>query len=267
MSKKNLLVAGGLVVTRDGAVRLVVPTVTDGLVCMTADNKAVKVDKLTDDLDGNRYGAGKDVMKVYGPMKTVAVGRLFDTNDRDLLFDRDAGVCASVAPSSPTPCCGGCTSSTDTPVAPSTPASSGTTDGFSKSDLVAGMLVETQDGKQRLILPTSDKGLVAADADSKFIRLDKLNEDMTIADYRKEGKNIVKVWDVAGGDTTDFYSEDARELLYDRNAVKEAEADANAGDTTDSSPTTPETVDADTASAVVKALDALTAAIQNFIGA
>lgn len=196
MSKKtNLFVAGNLIITRDGKARLVADTVDSGLIAMTADGKGIRADKLDDDLKAVEYKSTKDVMKVYGPMQDIS-GRLFETTNRPLLFDRDAVVATTT------------TTTTQT--------MEGT--GMTKANVVAGMLVVTKDGKKRLVLPTADKGLVAADKDAKFICLDKMNDDLTIKDYKKDEKNIMQVYSVADGTTTDFYSTEGRTLLFDRNA-------------------------------------------------
>ena len=90
MTKGNL-VAGMLVVTADGKVRVVLPTKADGLVLMSADNKALKVSKLADDLSNGSYRTDKAIVQVYDVMNDVN-GHVFDTTNRDLLFDKVTGV-------------------------------------------------------------------------------------------------------------------------------------------------------------------------------
>lgn len=206
MTKANLQV-GMMVVTENGVARLVMPTKNDGLVLVSADNKMLKVDKMNDDLTRNRYKQGNDVVKVYDIMDN-ANGELFTETGRTLLFDRAASVadyeddydeeeyyddCCDCED------CGDC---------------NGT---FTKANVAPGMLAVTRDGKNRLAIPTSDRGLVLATSDSKFICVDKLNDDLTIAGYTNAGKNVDKVYGFAAGVTTDFYSTDNRSLLFDRN--------------------------------------------------
>lgn len=206
MTKANL-VAGMMVVTENGVARIVMPTKTQGLILVSQDNKALRVDKLNDDLTRNRYKAGNDVIKVYDIMDDVN-GELFSETGRQLLFDRASDSCD----------CDDCDceeeydeDETETPAETDTTA-------FTKADVTPGMLAVTRDGQNRLAIPTTDMGLVLATPDSKFIRMDKLNDDLTIADYRKDGKNVDKVYGVASGVTTDFYSTNNRALLFDRDA-------------------------------------------------
>jgi len=214
MTKANLKV-GMMVVTENGKARLVMPTKNDGLVLVSADNKMLKVDKMNDDLTRNRYKAGNDVVKVYDIMDD-ADSKLFSDTGRDLLFDRATGFDDFATTSEVVDdyeddeecydcecgvSCEGCTC-TDT--------------GFTKANVTPGMLAVTRDGQNRLAIPTADMGLVLATEDSKFVRLDKLNDDLTIAGYRDANKNVDKVYGVASGVTTNFYSTDNRSLLFER---------------------------------------------------
>lgn len=211
MTKANLQV-GMMVVTENGVARLVMPTKNDGLVLVSADNKMLKVDKMNDDLTRNRYKAGNDVVKVYDIIDD-ANGELFSDTGRDLLFDRAAGVDVDYVDDyddydddeyyDDEECCD---------------CEDCTCGDFTKADIAPGMLAVTRDGKNRLAIPTSDKGLVLATPDSKFICVDKLNDDLTITGYTNAGKNVDKVYGVASGVTTDFYSTDNRSLLFDRDA-------------------------------------------------
>lgn len=215
MTKRNLQV-GMMVVTENGVARLVIPTKNDGLVLVSADNKMLKVDKMNDDLTRNRYKAGNDVVKVYDIMDD-ANGELFSDTGRDLLFDRVTGednVADDVADDFVDEdyeddeeyydeCCD---------------CEDCTCGDFTKANITPGMLAVTRDGQNRLAIPTADMGLVLATPDSKFVRLDKLNDDMTIRDYRNANKNVDKVYGIASGVTTDFYSTDNRSLLFDRDA-------------------------------------------------
>jgi len=200
--RKSDLVAGMMVVTENGVARLVMPTKNDGLVLVSADNKMLKVSKMNDDLTRNRYRAGNDVVKVYDIMDN-ADSELFTEEGRDLLFDRAAGVDNVVVNDNyeDVDCCDcedcGCAT-------------------FTKTDVIPGMLAVTRDGQNRLAIPTADMGLVLATEDSKFVRLDKLNDDLTIKDYTSDGKNVDKVYGLAAGVTTDFYSTDNRNLLFER---------------------------------------------------
>lgn len=213
MTKANLQV-GMMVVTENGKARLVMPTKNDGLVLVSADNKMLKVDKMNDDLTRNRYKVGNDVVKVYDIMDD-ANGELFSSTGRDLLFDRVTGE-DNVTEDSVDyeddyeddeeyydDCCD---------------CEDCTCGEFTKANIAPGMLAVTRDGQNRLAIPTSDKGLVLAAADSKFICVDKLNDDLTIKDYRNANKNVDKVYGVASGVTTDFYSKANRPLLFDRDA-------------------------------------------------
>lgn len=214
--KKSDLVVGMMVVTENGKARLVLPTKNDGLVLVSADNKALKVDKMNDDLTRNRYKAGNDVVKVYDIMDD-ANGELFSDTGRDLLFDRASGL-DNVADDNADDfvdedyeddeeyydeCCG---------------CEDCTCGEFTKANITPGMLAVTRDGQNRLAIPTADMGLVLATPDSKFVRLDKLNDDLTIRDYRNVNKNVDKVYGLANGVTTDFYSKEDRPLLFDRDA-------------------------------------------------
>lgn len=221
MTKSNLQV-GMMVVTANGVARLVMQTKNDGLILVSQDNKSLKVDKLNDDLTRGRYKAGNDVVKVYDIMDNTDA-ELFSEIGRTLLFDRANGVdCANC--SCEGTCCGcSCDEEDDydeydddDDAEAETPAAA--TGEFTKASVTPGMLAVTRDGQNRLAVPTADMGLVLATPDSKFIRVDKLNDDLTIADYRKEGKNVDKVYGLASGVTTDFYSTNNRELLFDRDA-------------------------------------------------
>ena len=218
MTKANLAV-GMMVVTENGVARIVMPTKNDGLVLVSQDNKALRVDKMNEDLTRGRYKAGNDVVMVYDIMDDVN-GELFSETGRDLLFDRgidtddDAFVDDDNDDKDDDDCDCGCEEEEEECEAPvETDASE-----FTKADVTSGMLAVTRDGQNRLAIPTADMGLVLAAPDSKFVRLDKLNDDLTIADYRKAGKNVDKVYGLASGVTTDFYSTDNRELLFDRDA-------------------------------------------------
>lgn len=217
MTKTNLK-AGMMVVTADGKARVVLPTKADGLVLMAEDNKALKVSKLADDLTNGSYRADKTVMQVYDVMENVN-GHIFDDSNRFLLFDRESGVDKDTDyyaddcdddndddenwDNDDDECCD---------------CEDCTCGEFTKANVTPGMLAVTRDGQNRLAIPTADMGLVLATPDSKFVRLDKLNDDLTIRDYRNANKNVDKVYGVASGVTTDFYSEANRPLLFDRDA-------------------------------------------------
>jgi len=216
MTKRDLAV-GMMVVTENGVARLVMPTKNDGLILVSQDNKALKVSKLNDDLTRNRYKAGNDVVKVYDIMDD-ADAELFSEVGRDLLFDRTGDVDADTEDDDCSNCdcsgtCYGCNCDDEEECDDDADDVAET---FTKADVTPGMLAVTRDGQNRLAIPTADMGLVLAAPDSKFVRLDKLNDDLTIADYRKDGKNVDKVYGLADGITTDFYSTDNRALLFDR---------------------------------------------------
>ena len=220
MTKRDLRV-GMLAITENGKARLVLLTKNDGLILVSEDNKCLKVDKMNDDLTGGRYGANRDVVKVYDIMEDTD-SELFGTDGRDLLFDRDNGEVDIFADDDDffedeeeedydndcgnRNCCGECEDC------------DANTTNFTKADVKPGMLAVTRDGQNRLAIPTDDMGLVLATADSKFVRMDKLNDDLTIADYRRDGKNVDKVYGLAKGLTTDFYSTEGREVVFDRDA-------------------------------------------------
>lgn len=225
MTKANLQV-GMMVVTENGVARLVMPTKNDGLVLVSADNKMLKVDKMNDDLTRNRYKVGNDVVKVYDIMDD-ANGELFTTVGRDLLFDRygngvdvDSDVSDGCSHCDCNGTCCGCNCDDDDydddDYDADDTAGADVDAGFTKNSITPGMLAVTRDGQNRLAIPTSDKGLVLATPDSKFICVDKLNDDLTIAGYRDANKNVDKVYGVASGVTTNFYSTDNRSLLFDR---------------------------------------------------
>lgn len=223
MTKRNLK-PGMLVITADDKARLVMPTKNDGLVLMAEDNKALKLSKYSDDLQSTDYKDNKLIMEVYDIMDNID-GHLFDSQNRDLLYDEEDGYeafddddddfddecdCDDCDDCDCDGDCGECLC--DAPTEEPALVSAG----FTKADVTPGMLAVTRDGKNRLAIPTADMGLVLATPDSKFVRLDKLNDDLTIADYRKEGKNVDKVYGLANGVTTDFYSEANRPLLFER---------------------------------------------------
>lgn len=211
MTKTNLK-PGMLVITADGKARLVMPTKNDGLLLMAEDNKALKLSKFSEDLQSSSYRHDKDIMAIYDIMDNVN-GHVFDTTNRELLFDAEGGVDTDYDDD----CNDECDDDYGYDEEDSEDcACSETRSEFTKADVTAGMLAVTHDGKNRLAVPTADMGLVLAASDSKFIRMDKLNDDLTIADYRKEGKNVDKVYGLASGVTTDFYSTANRELLFDR---------------------------------------------------
>lgn len=226
MTKANL-VAGMMVVTENGVARLVMPTKNDGLILVSQDNKALKVSKLNDDLTRNRYKAGNDVVKVYDIMDGVN-SELFTTVGRDLLFDRygnGADVDSDVSDGCSNcdcngTCCGcNCDDDYDDDDYDADDTAGADVDaGFTKNSITPGMLAVTRDGKNRLAIPTGDMGMVLAAQDSKHIRLDKMNDDLTIAGYRNPGKNVDEVYGLASGVTTDFYSKDNRPLLFKRDA-------------------------------------------------
>lgn len=223
MTKRNLK-PGMLVITADDKARLVMPTKNDGLVLMAEDNKALKLSKYSEDLQSTDYKDNKLIMEVYDIMDNID-GHLFDSQNRDLLYDEEDGYeafddddddfddecdCDDCDDCDCDGDCGECLC--DAPTEEPALVSAG----FTKADVTPGMLAVTRDGQNRLAIPTADMGLVLATEDSKFVRLDKLNDDLTIADYRKEGKNVDKVYGLANGVTTDFYSEDNRPLLFER---------------------------------------------------
>ena len=219
MTKANL-VAGMLVITADDKARLVMPTENDGLVLMAEDNKALRLYRFSNDLLETDYRDDKKIVKIYGIMSTID-GHLFDPLNRGLLFDAendddnddydDEDYDDDDCDCEDCDCDGDCEEClSDAPTETLTSA------GFTKADVTPGMLAVTRDGQNRLAIPTADMGLVLATPDSKFIRMDKLNDDLTIADYRKEGKNVDKVYGLANGVTTDFYSEANRPLLFER---------------------------------------------------
>ena len=212
MTKGNL-VAGMLVITADGKARVVLPTKADGLVLMSADNKALKVSKLADDLTNGSYRADKAIVQVYDVMNDVN-GHVFDTSHRDLLFDRTTGVDTDYYADD----CDDDYEDDEEYYDECCNCEDCTCGEFTKANIVPGMLAVTRDGQNRLAIPTSDKGLVLATSDSKFICVDKLNDDLTIAGYRNGAKNVDKVYGVASGVTTNFYSTDNRNLLFDRDA-------------------------------------------------
>lgn len=199
--RKSDLRVGQLVVTADGKSRLVLPTKYDGLVLMAEDNKALKVSKLGDDMSNGSYREDKAIIEVYDIMDNVN-GHVFDTTNREMLFDAEDDDYADDAEEI----------WVEDECSPSVVADSA----FTKADVIPGMLAVTRDGQNRLAIPTADMGLVLATEDSKFVRLDKLNDDLTIAAYRNDGKNVDKVYGLAAGVTTDFYSEANRPLLFER---------------------------------------------------
>ena len=225
MTKTNLK-PGMLVITADNKARLVMSTKNDGLVLMAADNKALRVSRYTEDLMSSNYRHDKDIIAIYDIMDDIN-GHLFDPQNRNCLFgeefsdetddwsgdwnddcdcdeceDCDCDECEDCVCNENSCDCNGNISLCTT--------------NFSKADVTPGMLAVTRDGKNRLAIPTADMGLVLAAEDSKFVRLDKLNDDLTIAQYNNEGKNVDKVYGLANGVTTDFYSEDNRPLLFER---------------------------------------------------
>ena len=220
MTKANL-VAGMLVITADGKARLVMPTKEDGLILMAEDNKALKLSKFSEDLQSSDYRHDKDIVEIYDIMDDIN-GHLFDPQNRTPLFyveeesedeymedECDCEVCNDCDCDRDCEECG----ERDYHIL-STLGQSAI--GFTKANVTPGMLAVTRDGKNRLAIPTADMGLVLATEDSKFVRLDKLNDDLTIAEYNKEGKNVDKVYGLAAGVTTNFYSEDNRPLLFER---------------------------------------------------
>ena len=217
MTKANLVV-GMMVVTENGKARLVMPTKNDGLVLVSEDSKFLKVDKLNDDLTRGRYKAGNDVVAVYDIMDDVN-SSLFTVDGRDLVFDRNQNFDTSDMDDNDCDCddCEDCyEDEEDWDEDWDEDVTTTSTTEFSKADVTPGMLAVTRDGQNRLAVPTADMGLVLAARDSKFIRMDKLNDDLTIRDYNKDGKNVDKVYSLANGVTTDFYSTEGRQLLFDR---------------------------------------------------
>ena len=237
MTKANLKV-GMLVVTADGKARLVLPTKNDGLILMAEDNRALKLSKYDDDLEGSSYREDKQIIEVYDIMDDIN-GHLFDSEIRDILYDAEDGFEAFEAFSDETEVncstcteryscedcdCDNCSTKSESEVVlthdeitlADAPTETIVDAGFTKADVIPGMLAVTRDGKNRLAIPTADMGLVLATEDSKFVRLDKLNNDLTIAGYNKEGKNVDKVYGLAAGVTTNFYSENNRPLLFER---------------------------------------------------
>ena len=239
MTKRNLKV-GMLVVTANGKNCLVLPTIEDGLVLVSEDNKMLKVDKMGDDLTRNRYREGNDVVRIYDIMSDVD-GEVFTAVGRDLLYDKETGVdnftcngdCVACDETDcigddrddcdcdcdfdyddDEDCDGDCEVATGGTITTGTISTDNVS--FSKTNVQPGMLAVTRDGKNRLAIPTSDMGLVLADEDSKFVRLDKLNNDLTIRDYRNPNKNVDKVYGAASGVTTDFFSTDNRPVLFER---------------------------------------------------
>ena len=53
---------------------------------------------------------------------------------------------------------------------------------MTKTNLVAGMLVVTADGKARLVMPTKGDGLVLMADDNKALKLSKFSEDLQSSD-------------------------------------------------------------------------------------
>lgn len=213
MSKKNLIATGNLIITRDGKHRIVTSTCTDGLIASTADGKSIMISKLTDDLDGNRYGDSKDVMEIWGPMHDIS-GRVFETGCRTCKWSRQA----ESAPVSAT-------------VTVTTYSFNGGSN-MRKSDITADMLVQTRDGKLRLVVDTENDGLVAFAEDGKGIKLSKLDDDMLAVNY-KQSKDIMKVWTILNSIDGRPYSTTSRTLLFDRDAYCCAGVDAVASDNTD----------------------------------
>ena len=211
MTKANLK-PGMLVVTADGKARLVMPTKNDGLILMAEDNKALKLSRFSEDLSCSDYRHDKDIVAIYDIMDDIN-GHLFEEGNRSILFDAD-DECDDCECDGDCDNCGDCEDYDE--YFDKAYESPDTSAGFTKADVTPGMLAVTRDGKNRLAIPTADMGLVLATEDSKFVRMDKLNDDLTIADYRKESKNVDKVYGLAAGVTTDFYSEDNRPLLFER---------------------------------------------------
>ena len=222
MTKANL-VAGMLVFTADGKARLVMPTKNDGLVLMAEDNRALRLSKYSEDLQSTDYRDDKNITEIYDIMDDIN-GHLFDPQNRNRLYDALNGDVFDDEKDDCDDCdcddddddydCEDCDCEESYYEAPTEQTI--VSAGFTKADVTPGMLAVTRDGQNRLVIPTADMGLVLATEDSKFIRMDKLNDDLTIADYRKEGKNVDKVYGLAAGITTDFYSEDNRPLLFER---------------------------------------------------
>lgn len=200
--RKSDLRVGMLAVTADGKSCLVLPTKNDGLVLMAEDNKALKLSKLADDLSNGSYREDKAIIEVYDIMDDVN-GHVFDTTNREMLFDAEDDDYADDVEE---------IWDEEEEDSPSVVTDSA----FTKANVTPGMLAVTRDGQNRLAIPTADMGLVLATEDSKFVRLDKLNDDLTIAAYRNDGKNVDKVYGLAAGVTTDFYSEANRPLLFER---------------------------------------------------
>ena len=237
MTKRNL-VAGMLVVTADGKARLVMPTKEDGLVLMAEDNKALKLSKFSEDLQSSDYRHDKDIVAIFDIMDDIN-GHVFDPQNRACLsnieccdeIDEDECDCEDCDGCDCDGDCDNCGDCEDydewmdtacdcevitTPGEARIGRTFNEVHGFTKANVTPGMLAVTRDGKNRLAIPTADMGLVLATEDSKFVRLDKLNDDLTIAGYNKEGKNVDKVYGLAAGVTTNFYSEDNRPLLFER---------------------------------------------------
>lgn len=222
MTKSNLT-TGMMVVTANGVARIVMPTKTSGLILVSQDNKALRVDKMNEDLTRGRYKVGNDVVKVYDIMDDVN-GELFSEVGRTLLFDRAAGDCDECDCGGV--CCGcSCDDDDEEEILAETaaPANADVATTFGKDDITAGMLAVTRDGKNRLAIPVAGETgqrMVLADKDSKFVYVDKLGDDLSIngGAYRKDGKTVEEVYDVAAGVTTDFYSTDNRKLLFKRDA-------------------------------------------------
>lgn len=212
---KNQLTVGMVVVTQDGKERLVMPTKNDGLVLMAADNKALKVSKLADDLTNGQYRADKTVVKVYDVMNTIS-GHLFDVTDRAILMDRSVPVTETTEDDFDDEDFDDEEFDEEEVVEDEPTHRVNNAPNFVRANIQPGMLAITADGKRRLAIPTSDMGTVLATSDSKFIRVSKLNEDLTAGENLNANKTVNKVYDFAAGVTTDFYSEENRELLFDR---------------------------------------------------
>ena len=86
---------------------------------------------------------------------------------------------------------------------------------MTKANLQVGMMVVTENGKARLVMPTKNDGLVLVSADNKMLKVDKLNDNLTRNRY-KAGNDVVKVYDIMDGANGELFSEVGRDLLFDR---------------------------------------------------
>lgn len=99
---------------------------------------------------------------------------------------------------------------------------------FTKDDIVAGMLVELRSGSERLVIPTTNNGVVLKEYDE-----DDYARCCTLDNYDAELKNtslgsnydIMKVYGFAEnvGDRVSLFDTDYRELLFEREEVAPVE--------------------------------------------